>query len=77
MLVSHCLEVDPQWMDKYDPSAAPSGILWHATDFAMSSEVDPDTRETQPGSYDEFINLPMCLRCFMMFLQSLLNFGRV
>ena len=31
------------------PSAAPLGFLWHAKDFAMSPEGDPDAGETEPG----------------------------
>ena len=52
MLASHCPEVDPRWTYEYVPLAAPSGILWHAKDFAMSPEVDPDAGVKQLGSYD-------------------------
>ena len=34
---------------EYMHSAAPSGICWHAKDFPMSSEVDAEVGETQPG----------------------------
>ena len=47
--ISYCPEVDPQWTHEYVPSAAPLAICWHAKDFAMSPEVDPDAGETQPG----------------------------
>ena len=45
-LVSHCPEVDPRWTHKYVPSAAPSENCWHAKDFVMSPDVDPDAGET-------------------------------
>ena len=46
-VVSHCPEVDPRWTHKYVPSAAPSGIFWHAEDFAKTPEADADAGETQ------------------------------
>ena len=49
MLVSHCAEVNPRWTHEYVSLAAPSGILWHAKDFAMSPEVDAEVGETQLG----------------------------
>ena len=36
------------------PLAAPSGISWHAKDFAMSPEVDPDAGVKQLGLYGGF-----------------------
>ena len=52
MLASHCPTVDPRWTQEYVPSAAPSGICWHAKDCAMCPKVDPDAGETQLDSYD-------------------------
>ena len=47
-VVSHCPEIDPRWTYEYVPSAAPSGIFWHAKDFAKTPEIDANAGETQP-----------------------------
>ena len=80
MLVSHCAEVDCRWTHGYEALHNHREFLWHAIDFAMSPEVDAGAEETQPGSYDGLQcahECPDILRCFMMFLRSLLNFGRM
>ena len=65
MLVSRCAEIDPRWTHDYVPSAAPSGIFWHAKDFLMSPEVDAEEGETQAGfhtmDYDALTNVQMFL----------------
>ena len=47
-LLSLCPEIVPRWAHEYVPSAALSGILWHAKDFDTTCEVGADVTENRP-----------------------------
>ena len=82
-------------MDAHEsvPSAAPSGILWHAKDFVMSPEVDTMQEKhnrVHTIAYDALTHLLMFLRCsynhfqtlgeweaFLIVCPSAVNFGTV
>ena len=67
MLASRCPDVDARWTHEYVPLAAPSRIFWHAEDFAMSPEVDPNAGETQPDSNDGLQCAHECPNVFTIF----------
>ena len=71
--VSHCPNVDSQWTIEYVPWAAPSGILLHAKDFAISPKIDPNAGEAQSGLYDGLQCAHKCPDVFMIISELLVE----
>ena len=71
MLASHSPKLIPNGYMNV-PLAAPSGIFWHAKDFAMSPEVDPDAGGRQLGSYNGLRCTQESSDVFMMFYDVLM-----
>ena len=45
-------KLDTRSQHEYEPSGAPSAILWHAKDFLTAPEVAPEGWEIQPAAED-------------------------
>ena len=45
-------KLDTRSQHEYEPSGAPSAILWHAKDFLTAPEVAPEGWEMQPAAED-------------------------